>query len=199
VISDHRPMTAKQLKDVVAQYSSAFPGWTIFQDVALIRESGPIQQMIWFQKMNYAAYRPTHVIKALPISMPRMLTQHLDVRHREIKYSLQESKWLGVVSAMEQQFKPDIRKSLEISDVLSLCEAEARQTTNDLTMLAILHAWLGHKAEAIRCCEQMQHSELPKLAPIPEWEEAMRNFGSDLAIAVQMGNERALLECRAQQ
>lgn len=198
MISANNPMTEKQLKDVVAQYSSAFPNWTIVQGIALIRENGPIQQMIWFQKMNYAAYRPTHVIKALPISMPRMLTQHLDIRHREIKYSLHESRWLGVVSAMEQQYKPDICKPLEVSGVLALCEAEARETTNDLVMLAILHAWLGQKAVAIKYCEQLQHCQLPTLAPIPEWEETMRNFGRDLAVAVHAGNERAVLERRPQ-
>jgi len=196
MISAYKPMTEKQLKEVVAQYSKKFPGWTMVQGVALTRESGPIQQMIWFQKMNYAAYRPTHVIKAIPISLPRMLTQHLDIRHREVKYSLNDIKWLGVISAMEHQFKPDVRNPLDISEVLSLCEAEARGTTNDLLMLAILHAWLGHKTEAIMCCEELQHCQLPILAPLQEWEETMRNYGRDLSIAIKEGNERALLELR---
>src|SRR4051812_17904395 len=108
MIAAHKPMTDKQLREVVAQYASALPGWTLFQEIALVRQSGPIQQMIWFQKMNYAAYRPSHVVKALPISMPRMLAQHLDIRNREIKYASHASQMVNVVSAMELQFMPSI-------------------------------------------------------------------------------------------
>lgn len=198
-MSNYKPMTRTQLKDVVAEYATAFPGWRIFGDIAFVREHGPIQQMIWFQKMNYAAYRPTHVVNALPISVPRMLTQHLDVRGRETEYKWHERKWRGVVAAMEQQFKPDVRKPLDIAEVLALCEGEAREATNDLAMLAILYAWLGQEEQAIECCERMQHCLLPALAPIPEWEGSMRAFGRDLALSIRTGNVRAFLERREPQ
>lgn len=191
-----KPMTEKQLRDVVAQYFGEFPGWTMSGGVAFVREAGPVQQMIWFEKMTYAAYRPTHVVRALPISLPRMLAQDLDVRHRETRYGLHDREWLGVVRAMEQQFKPDVLRPLDVADVLSLCEVEARNTTNDLLMLAILYAWLGRGSEAIVCCEKLQHCPLPTLAPMPEWEASMRIFGSELAVAIEQGTERSLLERR---
>jgi hypothetical protein len=199
MITTRKPMTEKQLRDVVAQYFGEFPDWTMSGGVAFVRESGPIQQMIWFQKMSYAAYRPTHVVRVLPISLPRMLTQDLDVRHRETRYGLHEREWLGVVRAMEQQFKPDIRRPLDVADVLLLCEKEARNTANDLLMLAILYAWLGRKAEAHDCCEKLQVTPPPTLAPIPEWEASMRSFGRELAMAMEQGTERLLLERRTSQ
>jgi hypothetical protein len=198
----YAPMTKVQLKTVIAEYAACFPDWELIHGgMAFVRNSGPIQQMIWFQKMSSAAYRPTHVINTTALSMPRMLTQMLDVKHREIEYRLHEQKFDNTLAAMEQQFRPDIRKPLEIAELLVLCEAEARSmpdTTNNMAMLAILNAWLGRDAEALDCCERMQHCPLPKLAPIPEWEEAMRAFGRDLAKAVEAGAAREFLEAAAE-
>jgi hypothetical protein len=102
-----------------------------------------------------------------------------------------------MLAAMEHQFRPDIRKPLDIAEVLVLCEAEARSmpdTTSNMALLAILYAWLGRDVEALDCCERMLHCPLPKLAPMPEWEEAMRAFGRDLSKAVEAGTARELLE-----
>ena len=194
----YAPMTKKQLQSVVIDYASHFPGWVLFPDgTALTRCSGPIQQMIWFQKMSSAAYRPTHSIGSLVLSCAhiRMLPQMLDVKHREVEVRWHGRKWRDTLTAMEEQFKPDIRKPLDIAEILVLCEAEARQdATNDLTMLAILYAWLGRDAQALDCCQRMQHCPLPKLAPIPEWEDAMRAFGIDLANAIRAGRAKQFLE-----
>jgi len=70
-----------------------FPGWTSSSGgIALVRSLGPIQQMLWFQKMNSAAYRPTHVVSTTALSMARMLHQLLDVKHRKIEVRLHERK-----------------------------------------------------------------------------------------------------------
>ena len=193
----YKPMTKKQLKGVVAEYAATFPDWMMLEDnTAFFRDHGPIRQMIWLQRLSYAAYRPTHVISALPIAIPSMLTQLMDVRNRQVEFKWHERKWRGAVAAMEQQFKPNIRKPIDLAEVLTLCEAEVREATNDLAMLAILYAWLERKAEATDCCERMQHCPLPTLAPMPKWEEAMRSFGRDLARAIEAGNERAFLSQR---
>jgi hypothetical protein len=200
LLSKYTPMTKAQLKAVVAEYRLLFPGWKLLANgTAFVRSSGPVQQMIWFQKMSSAAYRPTHGISSLVLreAHVRMLPQVLDVKHREVEHRWHERKLADTVAAMEQQFRPDIRKPLDIADVLALCEAEARSmsdTTNNMAMLAILHAWLGHPSEALDYCERMQHCPLPTLAPMPEWEEAMRSFGRDLASALSAGNARPLLE-----
>lgn len=196
----YTPMTKGQLKTVVSEYAARFPEWTIFVDgTAFVRRSGPIQQMIWFQKMSSAAYRPTHGIGSLvlPEAHIRMLPQVLDVRHREVEHRWHDRKFTDTLAAMEEQFRPDIRKPLDVSDVLALCEAEAAvmpDTTNNMTMLAILYAWLGRDTQALECCERMQHCPLPKLAPMPEWEEVMRTFGRNLAKAAQAGSAREFLK-----
>lgn len=194
----YTPMTKAQLKAVITDYAARFPDWQLVHDgQAFVRNAGPIQQMIWFQKLGYAAYRPTHVINTTVLPMPRMLSQVLDVKHREVEHRLHEQKFANTLAAMEQQFQPDLRKPLDLENVLELCEAEAASmpdTTNTMAMLAILHAWLDHKAEALDCCERMQRCPLPKLAPIPEWEDTMRAFGRELAQAINEGDARQFLE-----
>lgn len=194
----YAPMTKAQLKAVIADYAARFPEWELAHGgMAFVRNAGPVQQMIWFQKMSSAAYRPTHVINTTALPMPRMLTQILDVKHREVEYRLHEQKYANTLAAMEQQFRPDIRKPLDIAEVLALCEAEAGampDTTNNMSMLAILSGWLGRDGEALDYCERMQHCPLPTLAPMPEWEAAMRSFGRDLAGAIGAGLGKAFLE-----
>lgn len=193
----YAPVTKKQLRSIVADYASMFPDWEPFANgLAFVRSNGPIQQMIWFQDMR-AYYRPTHGISSLvlPNAHIRMLPQVLDVKHREVEVSWHERKWRNTLKAMEEQFKPNIRKPLDIADILALCEVEARRNaTNDLTMLAILYAWLGHEAQALDCCRRMQHCPLPQLAPMPDWEEAMRAFGTELANAIKAGRAMQFLK-----
>jgi hypothetical protein len=200
LLKKYTPMTKGQLKAVVADYAATFPDWALVQDgMAFVRSFGPIQQMIWFQKMSSASYRPSHVINTTALSMPRMLTQ-LPFRPSTISQTSHSHRWPEMLAAMEQQFKPDIRKPLDVAEVLELCEAEARlDSTNDLTMLAVLYAWLGRDAEALDCCERMQHCPLPTLAPMPEWEDAMRTFGRALAKAVGAGTAREFLESAAEE
>lgn len=200
LIKKYTPITKAQLKEVVAEYADCFPKWVMFADgTAFIRREGPIQQIIWFQKMRSAAYRPTHGVSSiiLPEAHIRMLPQVLDVKHREVEHRWHERKFAATVAAMEQQFLPNIRKPLDMAEVLMLCGAEAAtmpDTTNNMAMLAILNAWLGHDVEALDCCERMQHCPLPTLAPVPEWEAKMRAFGCDLRKAVESGTGRQFLE-----
>lgn len=200
LLKKYTPMTKGQLKAVVSEYAARFPEWAIFVDgTAFVRRSGPIQQIIWFQKMSSAAYRPTHGMSSLvlPEAHIRMLPQVLDVKHREVEHRWHDRKFADTLVAMEEQFRPAIRMPLDIAEVLVLCDAEAAampDTTNNMAMLAILNAWLGRDADALDCCERMQHCPLPKLAPMPEWEEAMRAFGRDLAKAVQAASAREFLE-----
>lgn len=183
----YAPITKAQLKVVVVDYASVLPGWQVCPEgVSLVRSSGPVQQMIWFQRMSSASYRPTHVLNTTVLPMPRMLNQVLDIRNREIPYRLHSQRVAETVAAMESQFSPGVRKDIDLMEVLDLCKIEARlSSTNDLVMLGILNAWLGHRTEALRCCERMQHATLPALAPVPEWETSMREFGQSLARAIK--------------
>lgn len=193
------PMTKARFKAIVADYAAKFPDWELVHGgLAFVRRSGPIDQMVWFQDMR-KYYRPSHGVgsRVLPDAHVRMLPQVLDVKHREVEHRRHERKFSNTLAAMEQQFRPDIRKPLEITDVLALCEAEAgtmQDTTNNMTMLAILAAWLGRDSEALGYCERMQHCSPPTLAPMPEWEDAMRTFGRKLTGAIESGHGKAFLE-----
>jgi hypothetical protein len=199
-LQKYKPMTKAQLKVVVADYAGALSDWKLAYDrTALVRSFGPVQQMIWFQALRTGDYRPTHGISALVLrdAHIRMLPQILDVRNRESSQKQHAARMPNMLVAMEQQFQPDIRKPLDIAEVLALCEAEAGampDTTNNMAMLAILNAWLGRDGDALEYCERMQHCPLPTLAPMPEWEASMRTFGRYLAKAVRAGTAREFLE-----
>jgi hypothetical protein len=181
-------MTNSQLKVVVADYATMFSTWSVFEGTALVRQSGPIRQMVWFQALRTGDYRPTHGINAVAVPIVRMLPQVLDVRHRETTLKQHPARWQKMFAAMEQQFRPPIGKPLDIAEVAALCSSEARETTNDLTMMAIPYAWLDKRLEALSCCARMQACPPPTLAPMPEWEAQMKAFGRSLAAAVEAGN-----------
>ncbi len=188
------PMTKARFKSIVADYAASFPDWELAHGgLAFVRASGPVEQMIWFQDMR-AYYRPSLV---LPEANIRMLPQVLDVKHREVEHRWHERKFSDTLVAMEQQFRPDIRKSLDIAEVFAMCAVEASamaDATNNMAMLATLSAWLGCDAEALDFCERMQRCPLPAMAPVSEWEEAMRCFGRKLVEALMAGRARAFLE-----
>jgi hypothetical protein len=193
----YTPMTNAQLRAVVADYAAAFPDWELIHNgLAIARTLGPIRQMLWFQNMR-SFYRPTHVINTTALSMPRMLSQIMDVKYREVEHRLHQQKFASTLAAMEREFKPDIRKPLDIAEILALCEAAAStmpDSTNNMTMLAILSAWLGRDTLALDYCERTQNCPLPQLAPMPEWEAAMRDFCLELSQAIKTNSVRVFLE-----
>jgi hypothetical protein len=196
----YSPISRTQLKRVAADYASALPDWILAHDgTALVRRFGPLEQMIWFQKMSFAAYRPTHGMSSLvlPEAHLRMLFQVLDVKHREVEYRSHERRLTETLVAMEDQFQPRIREPLDVANVLRLCEMEAqsaKDTTNNMAMLAILSAWLGADGQALVYCSRMQETPLPPRAPMPEWEERMRRFSRDLSNTIKAGTSREFLE-----
>jgi len=188
------PLTKKQLKEVVECYAAVFPDWKIIDGDRLVRSCGPILQQIGFEALRSGAYRPAAGIRALPLPTVRMLPQFLDIKHVQILLREHATKWQGVVAAMEQQFRPSIRKPLDLREVKGLCEQEARESTNDLCMLAILNAYLGEKEQALSCCERMQTVPPPTLAPRLDWEQRHREFGRQLRQAIEAGSERQFLD-----
>lgn len=188
------PMSKTQLTNVVKCYATMFPDWEMFGAVGFFRAEGPIRQEIGFEALASGAYRPASVIVARPLPTSSMLFQHLDVRHRQVLLRQHDSRRKDIVAAMEQQFKPAIRKPIDVEEVAALCEREARNATNDLAMLAILYAWLGRDDEAIDCCQRMEQAPTPTLAPRLDWERRHIEFGCDLTKAVTAGTGRQFLE-----
>lgn len=187
------PLTKKQLTEVVGCYAAALTDWQIIGGDRLVRTHGPILQQIGFEALRSGAYRPAAGIRARPLPTVRMLHQFLDVKHRQTLLREHPTKWRGIVAAMEQQFCPSIRRPLDLREVLLLCRTKAKDSTNDLCMLAILHAYLGDREQALSCCDRMQILPPPTLAPRLDWEKRHKEFGLALRQAIETGNERHFL------
>ena len=189
-----QPLTKKQLSEIVECYATVFPDWQLLDGNRLERTFGPVVQHIGFEALRGGAYRPMGAIWALPLPTVAMLHQFLDIKYVQILPRQHVRVWRDVVGAMEKQFCPSIRKPLELLEIKGLCEQQARTTTNDLCMLAILNAYIGEREKAFICCENMQSITTPMLAHLPEWEERHRNFCRELQKAIETGNERQFID-----
>lgn len=193
-IQSYLPLTKKQLAEIVECYATVFPDWELVHGQVFTRKHGPIVQYVGIEALRYKAYRPWSGISILPSPTVRMLYQLLDVKFQQAELREHPMKWKSIVAAMEQQFRPSIRKPLDLREIRELCEQAAKESTNDLCMLAILHAYLGEKEKALSCCERMQTVPPPKLAPCLDREQQRREFGRELQQAIQAGNERQFLD-----
>jgi len=189
-----QPLTKQQLAEIVGCYATVFPDWEIVNGQVFVRTSGPICQLVGIETLRSGAYRPWAGIRAVPVRDVRMLHQFLDVKHVQILPRQHSVMWKSVVAAMEQQFRPSIRKPLDLREIKGLCEQEARPTTNDLCMLAILSAYVGDRQQALSCCEEMEKAEPPTLAPRLDWERRHLEFGRQLRKAIEAGDERQFLD-----
>jgi hypothetical protein len=188
-----RPLTKKQLGEIVECYATVFPDWEIVNGQVFARTLGPIRQLVGIEALRSGAYRPWAGIRAVSLQDVRMLHQFLDIKHVQILPRQHPTMWKSVVAAMEQQFRPSIRKPLDLREIMRLCEQEARATTNDLCMLAILSACLGEKEQALSFCEQMQKVGAPTLAPPQDWESRHLEFGGQLRQAIEAGQQQEFL------
>jgi hypothetical protein len=195
----YQRMTNRQLKEIVADYAASLPAWRSFEGTAFVREHGPVRQTVWFEALRTGAYRPMSGIGASALPMVAMLPQMLDVRHRQATLRQHPDRKAAIMVAMEQQVRPSIHMPLDIAEILGLCEAEAREATNDFAMLAILHAWLGQRGKALSYCSRAQSCPPPTLAPIPEWETQIKTFCRSLAGAVEMGTASDFLRSAAEE
>lgn len=191
--------TKKQLREIVECYGALLPGWKCIKGNRLERSCGPIVQQIGFEVLSSGAYRPMAVIWALPLPSVSMLPQFL-TKYQAALLREHATYWRRMAAEMVEQFQPPILKPIDLRHVLELCQKEARESresTNDLCMLAILHAYLGEKDAAIACCDRMQLVNPPDLAPRLDWEERHKEFGRQLRKALEAGEERVFLDTAA--
>jgi hypothetical protein len=194
---NYLPLTKKQLNEIVSCYAPMFAEWECVKGQVFTRTHGPIMQCVGIEPLRYKAYRPWSSIRATPLPTVRMLHQVLDIKHRAVELRAHPLKWKEVMAAMEEQFEPPIRKPLDLREIGGLCEQRARQSTNDLCMLAILNAYTGETEKALISCEQMQSLPAPTLAPRLDWEERHKEFGRQLRQAIEAGKERQFLDAAA--
>jgi hypothetical protein len=200
----------QRLREIAKDYVTAFPGWSLYRDdffFGLWRSSGPIRQNIWFGVMSDGEYRLSHDVTAFiphlktiedQVPWVGMLAQFLSIRDglQSISPSRHASRWRDAVSAMEREFKPDLREPLNLAEVAEMCVAETLGywDENNLPMLAILNASIGRTDEARQCCIRLQSLESPDDAEMLDWGRAMKAFGLDLLKAIEAGQERQFLE-----
>lgn len=189
-----KKITKAQLAKIAKCYSDVFPDWEFLDGSRLVRICFPIIQQIGFEATSSGSYRPATQIRALPLPTIRMLPQFLDAKHCQIHLREHLSKWESVVTAMEQQFLPSIRKPMDLREIEKLCEQAAHEKTKDYSMLAILNAWLGEREKAILYCQRVQTVPPLRPDPRPEWELEQQDFCRKLHQAIEAGSGRQFLE-----
>lgn len=198
-LSQYLPLTKRELKEFFASYRQAFPAWEVENDVVLTRRHGPVKQIIYFEGLRYAAYRPGHSIELL-IVIPggcTLLQQHLDVKHREVERRQHSTKFSLVLKAMEDQFLPSIRKPLDVAETLWFAEEEADrdhiENINNSTALAVLNAYLGNSERACYWCDRVEQTAAQTRRPLADWEIRTRLYAIELQNAVKHGKEHDFL------
>lgn len=195
----YQPLARKELKAFFEPYRRAFPDWQVEHDVALTRKQDPLRQVIFFEGLRYAAYRPAHSIQLL-INIPDgcgLLHQYLDVKNREVERGQHATKWPKVLKAMEEQFEPLIRRPLDVAETLVIAEEAASrdriENINYLTGLAALNAYLGNAERARYWCGRVENRAASLGRALADWETRKRHFVSELLQAMTTGEERDFL------
>src|SRR2546426_8957898 len=119
-----KPLTKQQLFEYSKVYRDAFPDWAVENEVVLVRLQGPIKQCIAFEALRGGAYRPSSSVEVSVSDGVRILFSFLDIKNREILPRDYLVKWPRIVKAMEEQFRPPIRRPLDVAEVLRLGEQE---------------------------------------------------------------------------
>jgi hypothetical protein len=186
-------LTRKQLAEVVESYSSAFPDWKVIGGERLVRSFGPILQQIGFERLRSGAYRTSSGIRALSMPQVAMLHQLLDIRHRDVLLREHPAMRQRVITEMEQQFQPSVRKPLDLREVKRLCEKDVKQSVNDLCMLAILSGYLGEKDDAFARCEDIENLAAACPGQCSLWETRCLTFSRQLRRALETGRQDEFL------
>lgn len=199
-MSDYmKRMTKAQLRGLFKDYRSAFPEWSVEHDIVLTRTLGPVKQNIGFQALRDGAYRPSNSIHiAGAPGVGQLIFQFLDIRHREVSPREHPTMWPGIVKAMEDQFLPDIRKPLELSQVLQISEnwvkREDCETPKLCSTLATLSAHLGDLDRSQKWCDRSNALLASMGRDLVDWELRLFTFNNQLKNAIYSGTFRSFLQ-----
>lgn len=186
-----KALTKAQLEQYFADYRSAFPDWAVEHGVVLVRSKWPIVQRLAFQALRSGAYRPSCDVETTIAPGIRILSQFLDIRHRDIRPLGHASRWQGVVAAMEEQFRPAIRKPLDAQGVLRLAEeAVARDTienVNHFSVIAGLNAFAGDMERALEWCARVDGWMQAAGPSAPDWALKRAGYTRELRAAIEAG------------
>jgi hypothetical protein len=149
------PLTLKELRPVVEDYHRAFPSWQLLEAELLGRESGPLLQVIGFERLSGGSYRVICGIYYLciPDRDGRFGVQFLSIKrsiHPREHTSLRDK----VVEAIHQEIIPSVDVPLAPEQVLAMHEANEPIRSPDAHHLAALNAYLGHNERALYWCSR---------------------------------------------
>lgn len=180
------PITRRQLVNCVADYQTAFPGWVVERGLTLTRNFGPVRQVIAFEALRSGAYRPSCSIDVLTTPSSQLLFSFLDIKHRQVTLRRHTEVWPHIVQAMEKQFRPSIRESIDVREIIRLAEqeiAEARAgNSRYLSGVASLNAYVGDKTRALFWCDKID-ADLSS-SVLTEWEVEVRQLAFRIRSAV---------------
>ena len=198
-----KPLTKRELTKYFSDYRREFPDWAVKHDFVLVRHQGPIEQHIAFEGLRGGSYRPSHSVHLLVGPDVTMLSGFLDIKHRDVLPREHVRKFPLVIRAMEEQFRPSIRRPLDVEEVLRLAEEDVTRgqisNLNDLSGLAALSAYVGDTKRAFSWSDRVEE-RVQKLGRAPaDWELRLAEFARGLRNAIQAGNHRSFLEAQRQQ
>lgn len=160
-------ITPKQMREIVAEYSSQFPSWTVVGFDALVRFNGAVAQLIWFDRLRTGTYRPTcrvHVLVAPSESGGTVvLTQFLNIKHREISLQNHQKMINSVTTSIKSEIIPAVSRPIDASNIAELLSDRPIVRPVNAYALAFLCASLGRNDDAKRW--------------IAEYQKAFRDLG----------------------
>jgi hypothetical protein len=193
-----KALTKSQLERYFADYRSAFPDWAVEDGLVLVRSKWPIVQRLAFQALRSGAYRPSCSVETTIAPAIRILPQLLDIKHRDIRPLGHASRWRGVVAAMEEQFRPAIRKPLDAQSVLRLAEeAVARdkiENVNEFSVIAALNAFEGDMDRALVWCARVEGWMQAAGPGAPGWALERAGYTRELRKAIEAGQVKKFFD-----
>jgi len=147
-------MTLKELQPIVADYHRAFPDWHLLEGEVLGRESGPLLQVIGFERLSGGDYRPSCAVFYLCVPDrdggfgPQWLNIKVRVIHPRAHASLRDK----AVEAIHKEIVPNVDAPLDPEQVLAMHETSNPVRSPDAHHLAALNAYLGHDERALYWC-----------------------------------------------
>lgn len=186
-----------QLISYFREYREAFPLWDVEHDVVLVRSIGPVKQCIAFEALRSGAYRPSCCVHVLTALNCQLLFRFLDIKHRQVQPREHSAVRSSVLQAMEQQFLPPIRDTLDVNVVLHLAEAEVLadkiERSNASVALAALHAHVGNLNRAEWWCRRVPNQLAELGRELACWEHLHARYAKQLCEAIQQGRVESFL------
>jgi hypothetical protein len=208
-----KKLTLTELAPIVADYMAAFPGWQLAGGDMLVRVSGPVAQIIWFDRLRTGAYRPTcrvHVLVApSEIGGTAVLSQFLNIKIRELTLSAHVRSFSVVIAALKSEILPSLDRALDAGAVADLLRDRSLGRPANAYAVACLFGALGRPKESVQWIGEYRRAIAGLgLAPQPadaerdafldkveEWLK-MTNGNARFAEVVELQKARLLQEAK---